>query len=76
LQQLNLNSGDLLVLIGSVFAGAQIFWFGLVAKKIKSGFVFNTWQSFLSMIIPLSYALSFESAPTHVSTKPGGGSLR
>ena len=58
-----------LILIGSVFAGAQIFWFGLVAKKIKSGFIFNTWQSFLSMLIPLFYAFSFEKLPTKVTSK-------
>ncbi len=69
LQSFQVNFGDLLILIGSVFAGAQIFWFGLVAKKIKSGFIFNTWQSFLSMLIPLFYAFSFEKLPTKVTSK-------
>ena len=74
-QSLHLNSGDLLILVGSIFAGAQIFWFGLIAKKIKSGFVFNTWQSFLSMLLPLSYALSFEKLPGHVTEKAWWGLL-
>ncbi len=69
LQSFSLNSGDLLVLIGSVFAGAQIFWFGLIAKKIDSGFVFNTWQSFLSMLLPMAYALSFEKFPTQITPR-------
>ncbi len=69
LQDFKLNFGDLLILIGSIFAGAQIFWFGLVAKKIKSGFVFNTWQSFLSMLIPMVYALGFEKLPTQITPK-------
>ena len=73
LQKFSLNSGDLLVLIGSVFAGAQIFWFGLVAKKIKSGFVFNTWQSFLSMLLPLTYAFGFEKMPTHITARAWWG---
>ncbi len=73
LQHFNLNSGDLLVAIGSLFAGAQIFWFGLVAKKIKSGFVFNTWQSFLSMLLPLFYAVGFERPPIHVTEKAWWG---
>ena len=73
LQKFSLNSGDLLVLIGSVFAGAQIFWFGLVAKKIKSGFVFNTWQSFLSMLLPMTYAFGFEKMPMHITPHAGWG---
>lgn len=73
LQNFNLNSGDLLIGIASLFAGAQIFWFGLVAKNIKSGFEFNTWQSFFSMLIPLGYALGFEKVPTHVTEKAWWG---
>ncbi len=69
LQTLSFNFGDFLILIGSLFAGAQIYWFSLIAKKIDSGFIFNTWQSFLSMLLPLAYALSFDKAPSHITSK-------
>jgi drug/metabolite transporter (DMT)-like permease len=70
LQEFNFNGGDFIVLIGSVFAGAQIFWFGLIAPKIESSFEFNTSQSFLSMLLPLAIALSFDPFPTRAHVTP------
>ncbi len=76
LAKLGLNLGDLLTFIASVFASIHIVWFGVIQRKIKDPFVFNTFQSFWAGVIPLMLALAFEPLPNlHASTQAWIGFL-
>lgn len=57
------NFGDLLTFICALVASLQIFWLGVIAKKIQSAFVFNVLQSLWCLLIPLALAPLLEPMP-------------
>lgn len=66
------NLGDWLTLACMIGASLQIFWFGVIQKKITSSFNFNVYQSFWAGLIPFALALILEPFPT---TIPSGEPL-
>ena len=58
------NIGDWLTLACMLAASLQIFWFGVIQKKITSSFNFNVYQTFWAGLIPLPLALWLEPLPT------------
>ena len=57
------NIGDLLTFICACAAAVQIFWFGLISKKVGSAFVFNGFQSVWAGVVPLILSFFLEPAP-------------
>ncbi len=57
------NLGDFLTLLCALAATLQIFWLGLIAKRLPSSLVFNFMQSLWSLVMPLGLALTLEKWP-------------
>jgi drug/metabolite transporter (DMT)-like permease len=53
LQMHSINKGDALTLLTAIFASLQIIIVGSVNRKIKSAFIFNSFQSFWGALLSL-----------------------
>ncbi len=66
---LNLNTGDLLTFGCAVTSTFHIMFVGAAANKVKSGFRFNTYQTFWSLIVTMPF-LIYEIQTKNISLWP------